>query len=64
MGGAGRAAHTPLLRGSGSAGTNEKRGRGEDRKTKGKVERSRWKSVATTIAQNTGKEPNRGEKGA
>lgn len=64
MGGAGRAAHTPLLRGSGSAGTNEKMGMGEDRKTKGKVERSKWKSVATTIAQNTGKEPNRGEKGA
>lgn len=32
-------------------------GRGEDRKSKGKVERSRWKSVATTTAKNTGNEP-------
>ena len=63
MGGAGRAAHTPLLTGSWSAGTDEKMGRGEDRKSKGKVERSRGKSVATTIAQNTGNEPNQGEKG-
>lgn len=37
-------------------------GGGEDRKTKGRLRRSRWKSVATTIAQNTGKEPNRGKR--
>ena len=42
IGGAGRAAHTPLLRGSGSAGTNEKMGtgrlRGRLREADGKVQ--------------------------